>query len=45
MADYTTFINRIENRYNPDCLKEIRGNNIKRFLWTKPSSFIIDHTL
>ena len=28
MADYTTLINRIENRYNPDSLREVQTNTI-----------------
>ena len=28
MADYTTLINRIESRYNPDSLREVRQNSI-----------------
>ena len=28
MADYTTLINRIESRYNPDSLNEAQTNTI-----------------
>lgn len=28
MADYTSLINRIESRYNPDSLREVRQNSI-----------------
>lgn len=28
MADYTSLINRIESRYNPDSLREVRLNSI-----------------
>lgn len=28
MADYTRLINRIENRYNPESLREVRDNTI-----------------
>lgn len=28
MADYTNRINRIESRYNPDSLNEVRTNTI-----------------